>query len=226
MSPLLESLVLESNTRIVLLVLDGLGDLPHPDHGWQTPLEAARTPNLDALAPRAALGRILPVAPGVTPGSGPGHLALFGYVPVETVVGRGVLEALGAGFELQHGDVAARANFCSVDAAGVGRPSLCGSASLTSPPSPGPRSTATKRCPLPALSRISTSSMRVTSDSSFATRRSQVSVGMRPARRSVTTPAASAEQKFARAATSPCCSSIPAPRASSTPRPTTVSTGS
>ncbi len=119
MSPLLESLVLESNTRIVLLVLDGLGDLPHPDHGWQTPLEAARTPNLDALAPRAALGRILPVAPGVTPGSGPGHLALFGYDPVETVVGRGVLEALGAGFELQHGDVAARANFCSVDAAGV-----------------------------------------------------------------------------------------------------------
>ncbi len=119
MSPLLESLVLESTTRIVLLVLDGLGDLPHPDHGWQTPLEAARTPNLDALAPRAALGRILPVAPGVTPGSGPGHMALFGYDPVENAVGRGVLEALGAGIELQHGDVAARANFCTADAKGV-----------------------------------------------------------------------------------------------------------
>jgi 2,3-bisphosphoglycerate-independent phosphoglycerate mutase len=116
---LLESLVLENQSRIVLLVLDGLGDLPHPQHEWRTPLEAARTPSLDAIAPRSALGRILPVAPGITPGSGPGHLALFGYDPVETVVGRGVLEAIGAGFELQHGDVAARANFCTVDAAGI-----------------------------------------------------------------------------------------------------------
>ena len=116
---LLESLVLESASKIVLLVLDGLGDIPHPDREWRTPLEAARTPNFDALAPRCALGRILPVAPGVTPGSGPGHLALFGYDPVQTVVGRGVLEAIGAGFELRHGDVAARANFCSVDATGV-----------------------------------------------------------------------------------------------------------
>jgi len=118
-SSLLESLVIENTTRIVLLVLDGLGDLPNPEHGWKTPLEAARTPNLDAIAPRAALGRILPVAPGITPGSGPGHLALFGYDPVETGVGRGVLEALGAGIELKPGDVAARANFCTVDAAGV-----------------------------------------------------------------------------------------------------------
>jgi 2,3-bisphosphoglycerate-independent phosphoglycerate mutase len=116
---ILESLVLENQSRIVLLVLDGLGDLPHPEHEWRTPLEAARTPNLDAIAPRSALGRILPVATGITPGSGPGHLALFGYDPVETVVGRGVLEALGAGFELRHGDVAARANFCTVDAAGI-----------------------------------------------------------------------------------------------------------
>jgi 2,3-bisphosphoglycerate-independent phosphoglycerate mutase len=103
----------------VLLVMDGLGDLPHPAHGGQTPLEAARTPNLDALAPASALARVLPVEPGVTPGSGPGHLGLFGYDPVETVVGRGVLEALGAGMELKHGDVAARANFCTVDASGV-----------------------------------------------------------------------------------------------------------
>ncbi len=112
-------LVLEGQSRIVLLVLDGLGDLPHPAIGLRTPLEAARTPNLDAIAPAAALGRILPVAPGVTPGSGPGHLALFGYDPIETEVGRGVLEALGAGIELKKGDVAARANFCSVGPDGV-----------------------------------------------------------------------------------------------------------
>ena len=116
---LLEGLVLENATKIVLLVLDGVGDLPHPEHEWRTPLEAARTPHLDAQAPRAAMGRILPVAPGITPGSGPGHLALFGYDPVETTVGRGVLEALGAGMELKPGDVAARANFCTVNGTGV-----------------------------------------------------------------------------------------------------------
>ncbi len=115
----LESLVLEQTSKIVLLVLDGLGDLPNPDFSGRTPLESARTPNLDRITPRSALGRILPVSPGITPGSGPGHLALFGYDPVATAVGRGVLEALGAGFELRPGDVAARANFCSLDAAGV-----------------------------------------------------------------------------------------------------------
>ena len=115
----LSPLVLEGTSKIVLLVLDGLGDLPHPDEGLRTPLEAARTPNLDRIAPASALGRILPVAPGVTPGSGPGHLALFGYDPRQTMVGRGVLEALGAGVELKHGDVAARANFCTVDSDGI-----------------------------------------------------------------------------------------------------------
>ena len=114
-----ESLVIPNTTKIVLLVLDGLGDLPHPEHGNQTPLEAARTPNMDRLAPSAALARLLPVEPGVTPGSGPGHLGLFGYDPLETIVGRGVLEALGAGMELKPGDVAARANFCTLDAAGI-----------------------------------------------------------------------------------------------------------
>ena len=115
----LEGLVLENTTKIVLLVLDGLGDLSNSEQDWQTPLEAAHTPHLDALAPRAALGRIQPVGPGITPGSGPGHLALFGYDPIETTVGRGVLEAIGAGLELRNGDVAARANFCTVNGSGV-----------------------------------------------------------------------------------------------------------
>jgi len=116
---LLKPLILSNSSKIVLLVLDGVGDLPVAAHRGRTPLEAARTPHLDGVVPGAALGRLLPVAPGITPGSGPGHLALFGYDPVAVTVGRGVLEALGAGIELQDGDVAARANFCTVDERGV-----------------------------------------------------------------------------------------------------------
>ena len=112
-------LTIKTKTKMVLLVLDGLGDLATKEQGFLTPLEAATTPNLDALARLGAQGRMIPVAPGITPGSGPGHLALFGYDPIEYQVGRGVIEALGLGVELQPGDIAARANFCTLDANGI-----------------------------------------------------------------------------------------------------------
>jgi 2,3-bisphosphoglycerate-independent phosphoglycerate mutase len=111
-------LVVENSTKIVLLSLDGLGGLPHPDTG-QSEMETARLPHLDALATRAACGLIRHVAPGITPGSGPGHLGLFGYDPLFYQVGRGVLEALGIEFDLRAGDVAARGNFCTVDDRGL-----------------------------------------------------------------------------------------------------------
>lgn len=112
-------LTLKTNAKLVLLVLDGVGDLATREQGYLTPLEAAATPNLDALSKDSAQGRMIPVAPGITPGSGPGHVALFGYDPLEHQVGRGVIEALGLGLELKAGDVAARANFCTLDAQGL-----------------------------------------------------------------------------------------------------------
>src|SRR5882724_7627797 len=116
---LYSELTLKTKTKLVLLVLDGLGDIATREQGYMTPLEAAVTPNLDALAQNSAQGRMLPVAPGITPGSGPGHLALFGYDPLEFQVGRGVIEALGLGLELGPGDLAARANFCTLDNKGI-----------------------------------------------------------------------------------------------------------
>ena len=113
-------LTIKTGAKLALVVLDGLGDVATAEQGNLTPLEAARTPNLDALVRHGcAQGRMIPVAPGITPGSGPGHLALFGYDPLEFEVGRGVIEALGLGLELKAGDVAARANFCTLDAQGI-----------------------------------------------------------------------------------------------------------
>lgn len=111
-------LTIKTGAKLALVVMDGLGDLATAQNHYVTPLEAAKTPNLDALCKDSAQGRMIPVAPGITPGSGPGHLGLFGYDPLEFLVGRGVIEALGLGLELRSGDVAARANFCTLDSSG------------------------------------------------------------------------------------------------------------
>ena len=113
----MRELSVQTKSKIVLLVVDGLGGLPM-EPGGATELESAATPNLDRLAARSDLGLSRPVAAGVSPGSGPGHLALFGYDPIRFQVGRGVLSALGVGFELQRSDLAARINFATLDDAG------------------------------------------------------------------------------------------------------------
>jgi 2,3-bisphosphoglycerate-independent phosphoglycerate mutase len=116
---LYSKLLVKTNAKLVLLVLDGLGDIASGGSDSSTPLEAAVTPHLDGLTQTAAQGRMIPVAPGITPGSGPGHLGLFGYDPLEFAVGRGVIESLGLGLTLKPGDVCARANFCTLDAKGI-----------------------------------------------------------------------------------------------------------
>ena len=117
---LYSKLLVKTGAKMVLVVLDGLGDIATTAQNEVTPLEAAATPNLDTLvAAGCAQGRMIPVAPGITPGSGPGHLGLFGYDPLEFQVGRGVIEALGLGLELKAGDVCARANFCTLDGKGL-----------------------------------------------------------------------------------------------------------
>src|SRR3984885_10023407 len=104
-------------TKIVLLVADGLGGLPL-EPGGKTELETARTPNLDRCAREGVCGLSVPVLPGITPGSGPGHLGLFGYDPLQYRIGRGILETLGINFEVGPKDVAVRGNFCTLGADG------------------------------------------------------------------------------------------------------------
>ena len=114
----LQKLIVPAKTKIVLLVMDGLGGLPQEPCG-RTELETACTPNFDALAGKSILGLTQPAGPGITVGSGPGHLAIFGYDPVEYEIGRGALEALGVDFELGPDDIAARGNFCTVNENGL-----------------------------------------------------------------------------------------------------------
>lgn len=117
MHTLTRELQLGNGSKIVMLVADGLGGLPMTP-GGKTELETASTPNLSALAKLGVQGASIPVKPGIAPGSGPGHLGLFGYNPLQYQIGRGALEATGIGFELKDGDVAIRCNFCTLDANG------------------------------------------------------------------------------------------------------------
>jgi len=112
----IRSLTVKTPSKIVLLVMDGVGGLRV---NGKTELEAAHTPHLDELAARSICGVADPISPGITPGSGPGHLGMFGYDPLRYAIGRGVLEALGIGMELDKSDVVARGNFATMDKKGI-----------------------------------------------------------------------------------------------------------
>ena len=115
--PYLSDIVRSTPSKIVMVVVDGLGGMPHPDYG-KSELEFADIPILDTLGSTSSVGATIPVAPGITPGSGPGHMALFGYNPVKYLLGRGILEGMGIGADISQGDVAARGNFCVLDTEG------------------------------------------------------------------------------------------------------------
>lgn len=115
---LIKKLAIKTDSKIVLLIMDGLGGLPDEKTGL-TELEAASTPNMDKIAAKSVLGLTIPIANGITPGSGPAHMSLFGYDPVQLEVGRGILSALGIDFPVEKRDVAARVNFCTIDNEGI-----------------------------------------------------------------------------------------------------------
>ncbi len=109
---LLSSLTVHNDTKVILVVLDGVGGLPGPN--GKTSLEAAKTPNLDLLARSSVCGFHDPLAPGITPGSGPAHIGLFGYDPFRYLIGRGVLDTAGTPFVFAPGDLASRLNFATL----------------------------------------------------------------------------------------------------------------
>jgi 2,3-bisphosphoglycerate-independent phosphoglycerate mutase len=114
MQKLVKPIARSTPSKIVLLVLDGLGGLPDPKTA-KTELETAHKPNLDKLAAEGVCGLSVPVAPGITAGSAPGHTSLFGYDPLTVKIGRGVLEAVSIDFPIEDGDVLVRSNFCTID---------------------------------------------------------------------------------------------------------------